>query len=340
MCIYFGDQDNLTYVGEEHIFPAAIGGMCTLEKGCVSDQANSIFDKLENEFTHASTVWLCRAFSGPGKRGSKKPSGTVRVFNYSKNNKPEKLSFGILSMGKIYHIPQIIITHDSFSFTDECSSDNELMKSYHKFISKLSDFNKDSRFTNITPDDYSEDTILIGFYNRRWYVVCSDIEKLYSRIEVAIKSKESIGGISHNTFQASLNDKIQESEVSDRVYAKIAFNVLCKLNGTDFVSSKSFDKFKQWVVTGEPINDNWTNEHVCQASELAISFPEESHWCLISCNQNQVCAIVCLYNRLMRKFIIGEMPKGYSIHKLDGYICDWKNHIEYKFNDYINKIIT
>lgn len=32
MCIYLGDQDNLTYSGEEHIFPATIGGMSTLEK--------------------------------------------------------------------------------------------------------------------------------------------------------------------------------------------------------------------------------------------------------------------------------------------------------------------
>ena len=161
MCIYLRNRDNLTYNGREHIFPAAIGGIHTLEKGCVSDQANSIFCKLEDEMIHASTVSLCRGFSGPGKRGSNLPSGTVRIlYSLDNNGKVDKLSLGIMSMGKAYHIPHVSILYNSFSFSDEYTSEKELTRSFHKFLNMLSEFNKSPRFVNITPENYSNDTII------------------------------------------------------------------------------------------------------------------------------------------------------------------------------------
>lgn len=339
MCIYLRNRDNLTYNGREHIFPAAIGGIHTLEKGCVSDQANSIFCKLEDEMIHASTVSLCRGFSGPGKRGSTLPSGTVRILYFSDNDGiSNKLSLGFMSMGKVYHIPHINISANSFSFSDEYTSEKELTESFHKFLNMLSEFNKSPRFVNITPDNYSDDTILIGFYDKKWYVVCPDKESIHDKIDALLKSKDSVGVVSHSILQPSLNDRIQESEATDRAYAKIAFNVLCKLYGADFISSHSFDIFRNWIVSGEPNNNNWINEHLCQNSDFPIRFPEDAHWCLLTQIQNQICAIVCLYNILRRKYIIGEIPNGSRFRKIDGYICDWKKHIEYNFMDYINTI--
>lgn len=340
MCIYLRNQDNLTYNGKEHIFPAAIGGIHTLEKGCVSDQANSIFCKLEDEMIHASTVSLCRGFSGPGKRGSNLPSGTVRILYSSDNDgKSTKLSLGFMSKGKVYHIPHISISPNSFCFSDENTSEKELTESYHKFLNMLSEFNKSPRFVNITPENYSDDIILIGFYDKKWYVVCPDGDSIHDRIDALLKSKDSVRDVSHSILHPSLNDKILESEATDRAYAKIAFNVLCKLYGTDFVSSHGFDVFRNWIVTGEPNNSNWITEHICPDSDFPIRFPEDAHWCLITQNQNQICAVVCLYNILKRKYIIGEIPNGNSFRKIDGYICDWKNHIECNLMDYIKTII-
>ena len=47
MCIYYKNNPKLTYKEKEHIFPAGLGGITTLSKGLVSDQANSLFSKLE-----------------------------------------------------------------------------------------------------------------------------------------------------------------------------------------------------------------------------------------------------------------------------------------------------
>ena len=337
MCIYLGNQDNLTYNGKEHIFPAAIGGIKTLEKGCVSDQANSIFSKLEEEMIHASMVSLCRGFSGPGKRGSNLPSGTVRIiYSTNNDNKITKLSLGFMCMGKVYHIPHINIKKDSFCFSDEYTSEKELMESYYKFLNMLSEFNKKTRFVNITPENYSKDTILIGFYDKKWYIVCADIENIQDRVNALLKSKDSVGSVSHSILQPSLNDRILESQATDRAYAKIAFNVLCKLYGENFVCNHVFDEFRNWIISGKPSKNNWINKHVCQSSDLSIHFPKEAHWCLISHNNNQVCAIVCLYNISTRKYVLSELPHEYKIRSIDGYICDWKNHIEYTFMDYIN----
>ena len=47
MCIYFKNNPELAYKEKEHIFPAGLGGITTLSKGLVSDQANSLFSKVE-----------------------------------------------------------------------------------------------------------------------------------------------------------------------------------------------------------------------------------------------------------------------------------------------------
>ena len=44
MCIYYKDQENLTYTSEEHVIPAGVGGMKKLPKRYICDQ----LDKKEN----------------------------------------------------------------------------------------------------------------------------------------------------------------------------------------------------------------------------------------------------------------------------------------------------
>lgn len=44
-CIYYGNQEGLTYNKREHVFPASLGCKTMLPKGWVSDQANEFFLK-------------------------------------------------------------------------------------------------------------------------------------------------------------------------------------------------------------------------------------------------------------------------------------------------------
>lgn len=64
MCIYFSDQDDLTYKNQEHIFPAGLGGIGMLPRGYVSDQANALFSPLraqnsiKSQYTRQATIYL------------------------------------------------------------------------------------------------------------------------------------------------------------------------------------------------------------------------------------------------------------------------------------------
>jgi len=78
MCIFYGNKEDLTYDGREHIFPAAVGGIEKLPAGFVSDQANHYFSQLEQKMLHSSMISMSRMFFGPGKRGSDKV-GEVQV---------------------------------------------------------------------------------------------------------------------------------------------------------------------------------------------------------------------------------------------------------------------
>lgn len=50
-CIYLKKMlPDVTFNKAEHIIPAGIGGIKTLPKGLVSDEANELFSKLELDF--------------------------------------------------------------------------------------------------------------------------------------------------------------------------------------------------------------------------------------------------------------------------------------------------
>lgn len=66
-CIYYGNQEGLTYNKREHVFPASLGCKTMLPKGWVSDQANEFFSKMEDDFTHRSLIAMDRAFWGRGR---------------------------------------------------------------------------------------------------------------------------------------------------------------------------------------------------------------------------------------------------------------------------------
>lgn len=49
MCIYFGQNPELTYTSQEHVLPAALGCCTKLDKGVVSDDANKYFSPIERD---------------------------------------------------------------------------------------------------------------------------------------------------------------------------------------------------------------------------------------------------------------------------------------------------
>lgn len=67
MCIYLGNTANLTYETQEHVLPASWGCCTKLEKGVVSDQANTFFSPIERNIIEKSLLQIPKVIMGPGK---------------------------------------------------------------------------------------------------------------------------------------------------------------------------------------------------------------------------------------------------------------------------------
>ncbi|WP_057912619.1 HNH endonuclease [Peribacillus muralis] len=70
-CIYFKKTEpEATFLSEEHIFPAGIGGKKKLPQEYVSHDCNNAFSSMELEFMRNSIISIPRQFYGPGNEGN------------------------------------------------------------------------------------------------------------------------------------------------------------------------------------------------------------------------------------------------------------------------------
>lgn len=340
MCIYFRDKIGLTYKGREHIFPAAIGGIEKLPKGYVSDEANNYFAKLENELTHISTVSLCRSFLGPGKRGTgKKGKAVVSVMKLDDGNEPR---LGYIFAGKPYVIHQIVVSEKEGKILidrSEYDQYQDLKCCGPYFINKLKQFleKNDLRFTYIY-DAGLNNKLLIGYANDNLFVASSNIEmkvddvkKEMLKIINSIKYRKD--GIEVEASNVAYCGKVSESVDAARAYAKIAFNVLAKIKGKEYINNDNFNGIREWIL-GE--NDVEFNCLPCKGMEnIDKILPPYAHYCIFTNINNNLFACVKLYI-FLRIFNFGSIM-GDDFKTPDGMICDWKHHKEYNLLNFIHE---
>lgn len=281
-CAYlFDSEKNLTYKKQEHIISAGIGGIRTLPKGYVSDQANELFSKYELKCLRYSPLLIERARYGPGKRGS---------LNINSIDVPDVLSLepwtegikhdyicplGFLFKNNAYIIPQIvIIMKDSKDFeviylksTFEATGNiNEF-----DFRFRIQEFlsSKNRNYKKIEgPYDTKLRFACIGLYKKNWYLCSTQPDFSIDSWTTQILGKKP--------FNGSLTDYLGSSKPIFRytrridleymvpmfIHAKNCFNSLILFKGCDFVKQNIFDKFRQCVLTNScwdavvlPIND-------------------------------------------------------------------------------------
>lgn len=134
-CIYYKGKTGLTEKGQEHIFPAGLGGIKKLPKGYVSYEANNYFSKLEDHLMHGSLIMLHRSMFGPSKRKDKKEGKRIiTVMENSNKDDSSKVELGFVREGRPYPITQVYITKDSMIFTGSVEGGVEELNS---FIDKL-----------------------------------------------------------------------------------------------------------------------------------------------------------------------------------------------------------
>jgi len=346
MCIYLPNSKDLTYHDREHIIPAGLGGIMRLPEGYVSDQFNNGISRLELDFLRNSTISVPRSIEGPGKRGSlsdtKSTKSKVSIIQNTEDT--NKYSLGYIKLGAPFHItffslqlktghfvagtdPSIPdITKHFCSFFDQCRTEN---------IGKT---------RIITDNSLPEGLILFGIAN--------EIEKNYNSFFAKSNStsfeftSEKIRKIieQNNVNDISIVKESYKSQVTleadfsnnyFRVYAKIAFNYLAHIKGKDFVLHPCFDSIRNWIASGGENTFANINTAIPVVSIISVPLPESSHVILIQAYKNNLLATVFLYSG---HAVIIALSTSFSqdFDELEGYICDWKNRLEYTFLDYIS----
>lgn len=337
MCIYYGNKNDLHYTQREHIFSAFLGGKTKLDLGVVSDEANHILSVLENELAHKSILQIPRGFLGPGKRGGENKNNLIvyPIQNLSQNI----WGLGYIFLGKCDYIPHVVVRGEQWTFSCQKSNTEKVQAELELFLQELKGFEK-SPFTRIEIQLQNPDFFMIGYYQKKWYVYTGklSIEEIYLRVKRII-GFDGLKRIDKKSFQPKIHGCVRETKMSNRVYAKIAFEVLTYYYGEQFVLNKNFDSFRKWIITGIGNDDNYMSENILPTEvSFDFKFPEDSHWCLLVNKGNMIYAVVTLYNKLSRKYEIGQIPKNMNF-RLCGMICDWKNKEEYSLDEWINKYV-
>lgn len=133
----------------------------------------------------------------------------------------------------------------------------------------------------------------------------------------------------------TLPEYLYNREIDSRTLGKIAFNVLAKIKGKDYVLKPEFDEFRNWIIGG---NNDWY--HCKMGKEIIAStqiMPNQSHYCVFVDDGEYLIADVCLYNCWRKMFgICKKFDDNFVIPQ--GYICDWNNKREFTLIDLMHEI--
>lgn len=339
MCIYLGNEENLTYKKQEHVFPAGLGGKQMLAHGIVSDQANELFSPLELKLMRHSLISFERMMYGPGKRGSLSPAKASRSavnVGLQDNGKP---ILCYTAAGKPYNIPQFH-RHKQEVTISIPNEHTDNAKQILTFLMSLKDFPE--KYTFLKSDYIQINDILIGLFEGTYYVATHSEQPTKSYIQKEIQNllaNFKMQKLKSGEHHAKQSHRLIENPEIARMYAKIAINTLALRKGSDYASHPNFSDIRKWILTGESSRDYFflPQIQVEPSDDIMKMIPDKSHWCVFVCNNGKLDAIVCLYNRYIRRFTLGKLPDGKNF-LLDGYICDWKNEREYSVMQFIDMI--
>lgn len=337
MCIYLGNNKDLSYRKQEHVFPASLGGRRRLSKGVVSDEANELFSPLELQLTRHSLIAFDRIMYGPGKRGSLSPSKMTksRIHVGIQDDGCPVLCY--IAMGVPYHIPQLHF-HNKDVIIRIQDGKGEYVDKIRAFPRSLNDLSIEHIY--LSSDKVPTDDVLVGIFDHKIFIAThSNIdchEEIHKRITDVLEHL-TISNIEQSEHRITQSFCFAENDSVARMYGKTAINVLTLLKGTDYVQHPNFDAVKHWVVSGDADSSMCTIE-MANDYELSRMVPEMAHWCVCVPNGNELHAIVCFYNHVARRIRLGQLPDDRSMKLTEGFICDWKNEEEYSLFELVQKI--
>ena len=334
-CIYYGNRKNLTYKKREHVFPASLGCTTTLPQGWVSDQANEFFSRMEDDLIHRSVISMDRNFFGPGQRGSlskkKAAQSDVSVAQDEKGNKV--LSY--MSLGEPYIVDCFCRTPERYHV--QCISH----ESAEKFIAELKNFNEYTRFVEISSVLLSDEEVLVGFHNSKYYIAHSPDSKnkfdIQGEIYGFLKHIAGLDFSKANVIQSTVKMEFQmkETPANARMFAKIMLNTAAYLYGQEFVMRPEFDLVREWILEGKHSDIFFRLPDLDKNTTMKKIAPPDAHWCEFGMVGHKFAGVVCFYGSWERILPLAEFDRT-PINRTDGFICDWKNKKDYKLIDYLS----
>lgn len=346
-CIYtLCDEAQAKFESGEHIIPRCIGGSVKLDKEWVSEDFNNKISKAEREFARMyPLITLPRMMDGP--TGRKEHHGRMGV-GFLKIRGTDQLQLGYIDEGVPRTIWQLIAPMDALeqNLIKNISCIVEKNGEELQLIEKLAKYEGEIIIVKARKTDFGRD-IAVGWINKQVYAgVSSDIDKEVAE-QFARKLLQLVcDGKLQQANKASAKEKCQVeyqgktafsiSEI-DRVYAKIAFNVLANIKGQKFVLRSEFDCIRNAIVTGEGITEQVSMPNAGPSQDIAkhLKLSKDEHLILLQQEDDQLIGVVNLYGRKGASVMIRLSTSWIEPFDATGYICDWKNKKEQTIEEYI-----
>lgn len=341
MCIYYSNRTDLKYTSKEHIIPAAIGGISTLNIGIVSDEFNTDISKLESEFIH-KFLSIPRELEGPGKRGSLNPkkASQSRIYVFSQPG-TGNFSLGYMSNSKPHEIPHI--------FIDTNTGRMSMSVPAEKGRNGFEEFKNDalsvgnSKIHTIVENAVPENVVLFGIHQGQYYFAKHKLNTTFPTAESIYRAFEKIEIPDHGFENTKYQPKVHSKHLFQidyfRIYAKIAFNYLAKIRGKDFAINNQFDAIRNWIAHGGENEfatiDKINIDHLSKLIDWKVvdKVPEYYHFITIKKVENYLVCHVLLYSKFGAQIILSKEFKSHF--SADSLICDWKNRREFGLREFL-----
>lgn len=166
------------------------------------------------------------------------------------------------------------------------------------------------------------------------YIIASSyneikISKIKNIIDLFLQTINKDAKFEDNKSQVCVKNTMTISRDNVKVYAKIAFNVLAKYKGKEFVLNPAFDNMRKWIIGEKNLNINCFPSRNSNLNFLISDLT--GHYCIITDIDGYIFAEVSIYG-WKHVFKLGKNPGEKFIMPL-GILCDSQNKQEYTLEE-------
>ncbi len=347
MCIYNPESDKLTYDGQEHVFPAGIGGIAVLPTEFVSKDFNNAMSKYEQDFLRNSILSIARTQLGPGKRGSlnSKNATKSKVMLILANEENSDFALGYSILKEIYEIPHIkanALQH-RISFRVGSNFPDAVSNAFTKFKSDINQCGS-LNIKKIKSKDLEEGVALFGIaprieenYDAFLFTAHEGTDGLTMDKLVEAVNSLGLANSSTHSYLPTMQGEASIKHDHLRVCGKIAFNFLAYSMGKEFVLRKEFDITRDWIGRDtDPVCGELAQKKDDPLRRTGLSIPKDSHYVLILKVRTHLLAWVCLYDFFC--VVVTLSDNFQDEFEMKGLFCDWKNRTEFDYAEYIKRV--